>query len=172
MPLVTLHSLITAHRLLLGICLSSRTDRYTSRVSPRYFLRYTCFSSLTSPYSVAAGSPHFALHCSLLPGHCSLVASKTWSLTARSSLSDVCGALPADRFLLLGSCFSMLGCVWYLADRRLLHSAFNSLLTAFYVILSTGRAQLIFASRCSLIAVRAHDFFSRINACYFQLASH
>ena len=87
------------------------------------------------------------------------MASKTWSLIARSSLSDVCDALPADRFSLLGSCFSMLGCVWYLADRRLLHPAFNSLLTAFYVILSTGRAQLIFASRCSLMAVRCSLFF-------------
>ena len=155
MLLVILHSLITAQRLLLGICLSSRADRYTQLgISPRYSLRVTCFSSLTSLNSVSAGCPLFALHCSLLASHSSLVASKTWSLIARRSLSDVCDALHVDRFSLLGSCSSMLGCVWYLADRRLLHSAFNSLLTAFYVILSTGRKQLIFASRCSLMAVR------------------
>ena len=52
----------------------------TLRISHRYSLRVTCFSSLTSHNSVAAGCPRFALHCSLLAGHSSLVAFKTWSL--------------------------------------------------------------------------------------------
>ena len=59
-----------------------------------------------------------------------------------------------DRFSTLDSSFSMLGCVWYLADRRSLLSVFDLMHTALCVMLSTGRTQLIFASCCSLMAVR------------------
>ena len=105
------NSLISAHRLLLGLHLSSPTDSCT-QLSNFFSILASCNSFLVNhfPHSVAAGCPLFSLNCSLLADHNSLVAFKILSLIARSSLSDVCCPLSADRFSLLGSCFLLLAC--------------------------------------------------------------
>ena len=80
-------SLITSHLLLVGV--ASRRPliaERSSRIVPRYSLRDTRFSQLTSPHSVAAGSSIFDLYCSLPAGHSSLVASNIMFLITRSSL--------------------------------------------------------------------------------------
>ena len=91
-PLISFWSLYAARKLLLD-------HRFVLLVSP-------------SPHLVAASCPLFAVHCSLLADHSSLAASKTMSLIDRRSLSDVCCPPPVDHFSLLGSYFSLFGCVW------------------------------------------------------------
>ena len=142
------NSLIAPHSLLLGLHLSSPTERCT-QLSNFFSILVSCYAFLAThfPQSVAAGCPLFSLNCSILANHNQLVACKIQSLIARSSLSDVCCPLSANRFLLLDSCFLLLGCDRQLADRHSLHNAFNSLLTALCLMLSIRSARLIFAFR-------------------------
>ena len=172
-------SLITSQLLLLGV--ASRRPliaERSSRIVPRYSLCDTRFSPLTSPHSVAAGSLLFdLLYCSLPSGHSSLVASNIMFLITRSSLKIPailytrsafrCSVLvfpssfPAARFLSL-----------LVSWAPLTYSAFSSLVVALYSMLGTGRNQPIFASRCSLMAIRGSWLCSLISACYFHLTSH
>ena len=80
-------SLITSHLLLVGV--ASRRPliaERSSRIVPRYSLRDTRFSPLTSPHSVAADCSLFDLYCSLPTGHSSLVGSNIMFLITRSSV--------------------------------------------------------------------------------------
>ena len=105
----------------------------------------------------------FTLYCSLLTDHSSLLLTSCFLspvVPLRCLLSFTCVALFAARFLFLPAPFLLLGsCLCWLADRRSLYSAFSSLVAALYSMLGTGRNQLIFASRCSLMAVSSSWLF-------------